>query len=529
MVKRKGQFLILTLIGVFNTLCTLATSVLIMKLTDAVNSRHLSALTKAAYQLGIIALLMFLSFLLYNKFRNHFIKAELADVKSFVLQRLLQQTMGQYYKSNTDEILSFMFKDLDYLYDKYYGNLIKLVQLSIQFLLSVATIIIIYPYYIIVVFIVSLLSLIIPLIFMKKVRRISSSVSAKTKRNMNRIRNLLNGFFVIRMFSIEDRAYQKGKELIVDLQETEGQMNMLSSYIESLLMLLLQILIIISFVLGGVLVVNQQLTLGGLFALIQLVTYASNPVMGIASSWSGIQSTKHIRTRYFEFVQSTDDLKEIANMNDIKKPSIAPLELRNFSFGYQEDKPIFKNFNYEFKRGFFYLLKGSNGSGKSTLLNAMTGKLTDYTGEILYYGVERKQLSDQQIFKLISYVEQEVYIANNSVIDNLTLSSNAQERVEALKIGNELSLRTEEKEESNLDLQDRLSGGERKKIALSRVLARETPILFVDEGDSDLDVHAAEVYRNLLDKQERDLVIMISHRINDWEKKAVVIDLDQIE
>lgn len=143
--------------------------------------------------------------------------------------------------------------------------------------------------------------------------------------------------------------------------------------------LLIQLLLMVLYIIGADLVFGLQLSVGSVFAFITYSTYVTSPISGILNigyMLSGIiPSTK----RYYEFM----DLLEEDEGRALVSPEFGTMQLKDISFSYMDNKPIFDHVNITFEKGSKTALIGKNGSGKSTIIGLITRMYEPTEGEIL--------------------------------------------------------------------------------------------------------------------------------------------------
>ncbi len=286
--------------------------------------------------------------------------------------------------------------------------------------------------------------------------------------------------------------------------------NYLFASVDSIIMTVANVLV---FLFGGISVISGSLSVG-YFAII--------------SSYFGMMMSA---TRYFftlgksiqETTVSYNRLKDIFNIQEQSNGAEIPLgiesvEARNLIFSYGENC-VFNGCSVTFKKGSIYALTGENGSGKSTLISVLIGLYNDeYKGEILYNGISM-DLLDMRVVRRnhIGVSEQEPMLLPDTLKYNITLDDQEEFDMEKFNelchcLGMEefisslpLGLDTVINEKSN-----NLSGGEKQKIALLRVLMKNPDILFLDEPTSALDTLSRIRLQNYLQSLKENRIIIIS-------------------
>ncbi|MFA6693204.1 MAG: ABC transporter ATP-binding protein [Acholeplasmataceae bacterium] len=149
------------------------------------------------------------------------------------------------------------------------------------------------------------------------------------------------------------------------------------------------------------------------------------------------------------------------------------------SFNYDgDDKPVLSDVTTTFEAQKSYAIVGASGSGKSTLLHLLMASTHDYEGNILYDNHEIKDISTESLYDITSLVQQNVFVFNSSIRDNITLfrDFDEQEINEAIELSGLSSLIAERGSdylcgENGIGF----SGGERQRISIARALLRKTP------------------------------------------------------
>ena len=202
--------------------------------------------------------------------------------------------------------------------------------------------------------------------------------------------------------------------------------------------------------------------------------------------------------------------------------------LKNVAFKYPDSKQyLFRNFNYKFCPGRIYLIVGDNGRGKSTLINLLIGLFACSEGDIIVSGHNFNNINLPDFrYNYVSYMEQFPFILPLSIRDNITLFRN--HRSYNSKVVSELSNRLLTPDllnsQSETELENSLSGGEKQKISFIRTMSKDLPFIILDEPttsvDSDTRMYMADYINSI---HSNRVVIIISHdesfikEINNYE------------
>lgn len=211
-----------------------------------------------------------------------------------------------------------------------------------------------------------------------------------------------------------------------------------------------------------------------------------------------------------------------------EKKSLTPvhsISMKGLSFRY-DSKVVLNNRNFIFEQGGKYAILGESGSGKTTVLKLLMGLLPGYEGNIFYNDTEQKQAELSSFYDQIAYVDQQVYLFQDSLRFNITLGQDYsdEEMMSAVRV-----CKLESLVESLSDGLDsiiaengkNLSGGQRQRIALARGFIRKVRYLILDEGTSALDEeNALDIEQNLIE-QENMGVIIITHHLHESVKNQL--------
>ena len=204
---------------------------------------------------------------------------------------------------------------------------------------------------------------------------------------------------------------------------------------------------------------------------------------------------------------------------------IPEIRLEGVSFGYG-DHPVLENRNDIFRSGGKYAITGGSGSGKTTLAKILLGLLDGYSGAVWYGTREQKEIASVSLYDHIAYVEQQIYLFQDTVRFNITLGKPytdeeiaavlrrccLDEYVNALPDGLDTVIMENGKN---------LSGGQRQRIALARALIRKVQYVILDEGTSALDAATAlDIENGLLEIPELG-VILITHNLREPVRKKL--------
>ena len=288
---------------------------------------------------------------------------------------------------------------------------------------------------------------------------------------------------------------------------------------------------------GTLAVYDGKMSVGTLISLNSIVALLYSPVERIVGFNRVLQAFKIEMAKLNDVLRKNISLDNPQKSVDYCIQSNSPkvetiLGLSNVSFSYGE-RHILEGVCLNFEPGKTYAIVGENGSGKSTLINLITGLLVPSRGNVFFDGINIHN-NLEQFRSHIGYVPQDTMLLNESIESNITFCRNAVSEhaleevlhiceVDVIMKTNSMSIDTVIGEKGN-----KLSGGQKQKIALSRALYRKPRLLIIDEGTSNIDSDTEERILKRVKSVYPDMtIIIVSHRLSTVRKADRIIVLDK--
>ena len=368
----------------------------------------------------------------------------------------------------------------------------------------------------------------VPKFFQNKLEHLGEAFSTVLGKSTSNFKEILLAFGVFKSFnkenlfiSLGNRYGQSTEQINYELNITKDKISLFLAFLNVLMQLLSDLLILW-------LVLKGRLSLAVLVGGSNLISSVSNGFNEVNRSRLSIASCKS----YFEDAENVI----INQKKEIKDFAIRErIEVKNLTFSYSE-KVVFRNLNIVFYIGKKHLILGRSGSGKSTLLKIMLGWFDHYDGQILYDEVDLRTIPSSHLNKDIGYIDQNLFLFNDSIKNNITLYDNYDDK----KISGSLyesSLNEDiEHMPDGIDTivgenGNNISEGQKQRVVIARALIHGKSILFVDEGTSSLDKeNSLRIEKTLLNNKKLTLVYIAHSITNESLKKFdYIYDLDQMK
>ena len=259
---------------------------------------------------------------------------------------------------------------------------------------------------------------------------------------------------------------------------------------------------------------KKSITVGTAIIIIQLSTHIVGPVKLSISLINQIRSVAMIADKIEEILEDTHDDFENTKLENFSK-SIC---IENLNFSYTEERKALDNINLTFDKNKKYAIVGESGSGKSTLIKLLMRYYNDYDGKILIDNSNLKNIYSCDLYKNMSMIQQNIFMFDDSIKENIRLYSNHDDKdiLDACKRSGLDKLLNKLPNGINSlvgENGNKLSGGEKQRIAIARALINNTQILILDESTSALDNETAYNLENSLLNLENLTLITVTHKL----------------
>ncbi len=363
-----------------------------------------------------------------------------------------------------------------------------------------------------------------PKIFNRKIVSLANTCAVEQAAGMSSVKDVLEGFDVLSLFGKKEQFINGIRTGSDAIEKPKFRLNYIRSFSACGIQCVNISCQLLVHVWAGLLVLGENIIPGAMTGTNSIIGKLSNALGNLATCKLSIVASKP----YFENITEHSYQQLVCNTAiDSQVDFILPIKMTNVSFHYGE-KQVLHNVSLNAQKGDKYALIGPSGCGKSTLLKILLGWLPDYSGTILFGSKDAKELNIEQIQQQISYIEQDVYLFNTTIRDNITLGDDFTDAQLAEAVKNSaLSVDLEYMSEG-LDTMvgengSSLSGGQKQRVAIARALIHGCQLLLVDEETSALDQTNADIVEEHL-LANPDLTACLSKSVSSLsisQKRAI--------
>ena len=489
-----------------------------------------------------VAVLLMVSFsgLCTYYFRTKFSTKAVFQYRKMAYHYLSKKKVTEFYGQNTAVYLSALNTDLQKIKEDFLDQIPILSQIVICGIGAVLVMIRYNFFLAMMACLISLIPFFAALFSGRNMEKIEENLSKENAEYLAFLKDFAVGFTIIKSYKVEgifstlhDKICQKVEDRMEEREKCVEKINYfaaISGYITQFAILLLCAVVAYR---------SKSISVGTVLAFSRLINYIIDPVTELPGMLSKARTAYALSEQFWEKIgkgeqeeqqeqqqKSGEIVKDgyhqhtdtDSHEKDLPIPSLqGDIRFSHLSFSYTPEKQVLKDFTLQVKEGEKLILLGASGSGKSSILKLLMGIERSQGGEISIGNRQLSTLPEESLFRSISYIQQEVFIFDGSIYENITLFQDYGK--EELELAIEKSGLKNLISEKGLDYPcgengAALSGGERQRINIARSLLRQTPILLADEITAALDKENSYLVLDSLLSLENITEILVLHDLD---------------
>ncbi len=451
---------------------------------------------------------------LQRNYKNTYMYKALSQFKDYIFEKMLGKSISQFEKGASAKFISAFSNDLTSIEANYLGGTLNLILTLMLFIGAMAASLYIEWRLALPVLVVSIVCILISLKYGDRLVAKEKETSEENMDFVAQVKDLLNGFIVIKSFKAEKEVLNIFRQKNVRLEVTKQGRRVTSDTVTIYSDIFSIVVNIMIFGLGFFFAFKDMMSIGKVIAFIQLGNFILAPVKNLAPLISNRKAAIKLIQRLSDEVEKTEEKPSGVILQNFKNA----IEFRNLNFAYSEEKVVLENVNLRFEQGKSYAIVGGSGSGKSTLLKLLLGYNSNYQGDLLIDGIQMKDIDLDSLYDNISIIQQDVFLFDSSIKNNITMFSPFDENkvMNAIEQAGLSSLIDSKGENYSCGEGGKnLSGGEKQRVSIARCLVRDTPILLMDEATAALDNNTALMVESKILGIDNLTRIIVTHRFRE--------------
>lgn len=483
--------------GTLNLIVTWLMQQLIDAASGAPGALPLAALAEIT---GGFVVLCAVLFLLKYASEPRFIARAMRQYKELAFQKLTEKSIASFRDESTAAYLSALTNDAASVEADYLAQQLTVITKTVTFFGALFMMLWYSPLLTAIAVGVTALPLAASLLTGGRLQAAEKQVSERNRDFTAALSDCLSGFAVVKTFKAEREIFQLFAESNRALEQekfSRRRLKVLIGMIGAVTGLVAQLGV---FLAGAWLALSGSgLTAGTVILFVNLMNFMIGPVSELPALLAGRRAALGLIGKLADALEKDGSAGGSRTLSRLEHG----IELRDVSFGYEEGKDVLHHVSARFEAGRAYAIVGGSGSGKSTLLNLLLAENTGYRGSVLLDGTELRELSPEALYGLMSVIQQNVFVFNASIRDNVSMFREFPQEAldEAIRRAHLRELLDARGADYLCGENGKgLSGGEKQRVSIARSLLKKSSVLLVDEATAALDMQTAhQVSSDILD------------------------------
>lgn len=345
-----------------------------------------------------------------------------------------------------------------------------------------------------------------------------------------KVEEMLRNHNIIKVFNSEDKILKDFNKENDSLANSTWKSNFIGGIMHPIMMLIGNLSYVVIAFLGGLFVIKGKITVGNIQSFITYAKNFTNPIGNLASIMTELESMIAASERVEDYLNEEEE-KKLENpvlLENVK----GNITFDHVKFGYDQNKPIIKDFSAYVEKGKKIAIVGPTGSGKTTLVKLLMRFYDVNSGSILIDNINIQDVDRNELRKNIGMVLQDTWLYSDTIMENIRygkLDATDDEVIEASKeaqvhhfiqtLPNSYNMQINE-ETSNI------SEGQKQLLTIARAILRDPKVLILDEATSSVDTRTEELIQKAMDSLMKGRTsFIIAHRLSTIKNADLILVL----
>ena len=429
-----------------------------------------------------------------------YIERAMLQYKNFAFRKLTEKGISSFRDESTATYLSALTNDSTSIETDYLGQQMALISKVFTFAGALVMMLWYSPLLTAIAAGVTILPLIASLLTGSRIEAAERRVSDRNRSFTAALSDCLAGFSVVKSFKAEKEIFKlfaENNRALEGEKFSKRRIKTIVGMIGTVTGIIAQLGV---FLIGSYFALSGYgLTPGVVIIFVNLMNFMISPIAELPGLLASRKAARGLIDKLATALESNPVSEGTSELTHLA----SGIRLENVSFGYDDSKEVLHGISAFFDAGKAYAVVGASGSGKSTMLNLLTAAAGNYRGHILIDDTELRSIASESLYELISVIQQNVFIFNASIRDNVTMfRSFPEQEIEDAISHAHLNALIAERGDGYLCGENGkgLSGGEKQRISIARSLLKKSSVLLADEATASLDAQTAhQVASDILD------------------------------
>ena len=409
-----------------------------------------------------------------------YVNKSVRELKSTYLNKLFALDVLSISERNEEEYLTHLSNDMDRYEERFYVNLIKLIRIVMQLLVSIFILATVHISLLIAAILLLVFFILIANKTSKPVEEKEQVKSSSLKLYTNYVKESLDGFIEVKQNQLIPQRKSKFEDIANKVQDDNYNLDKKTSQIDAFNSFI-QMSILFTMIFGGLIIAKRiNLSLGTTLIVGTAFANSTWPMQEISPLISQMRGIGAV-LKDFDKTLVKKESKESKTIDSINRLDLKQLDLK---YG---NTTILKDVNIQINKGEKVLIIGESGAGKSTILKSIRRQLSLSKGSLKANNIPVYDIYAEDYFKEISVVDQIGFIFNGTVLENITLYKKSNEK-EIRDLMMQVGLDDIDLNTHLLNNGSNISGGQRARLLLARALFSNSSLIICDEIFANLDI-----------------------------------------
>lgn len=500
------------MIGATNLIVSGVMKELIDTISGAEGALSLKTLLLAT--LGVVLLIVAIQLLDYHT-RPKFLARAMLQYKNFVFEKLTGKSIASFHDEKAAAYISALSNDAASIEANYLENQFTLIGELFTACGAMLMMLVYSPLLTLIAVLLSVLPIIGSLVTGNRLANAERRVSDRNEDFIATVTDSLNGFPVMKSFQAEKAMLALFEKSNASVEDAKCQRRKIACVIGTIGTVTGAAAQLGVFLAGAYLALSGRgVTAGMTIAFVNLMNFVIQPIGEVPGILANRRAARALIKKLADALET--NVRDTGR--DVPRRLDTGISVNGLSFAYAGGEEVLSGIDARFDAGKCYAIVGASGSGKSTLMNLLMAAYDGYRGSIRYDENELRDISSRSLYELVSVIQQNVFVFNASIRDNITMFKDfpREELDRVIRLSGLSELIAQRGEDALCgENGNALSGGQKQRISIARSLLRKSPVLLADEATAALDAQTAYQVTNSILGLEGLTRIVVTHSLDE--------------